>query len=142
MSKNDEKIKALLAAVEKQKEAMGKRPKVSFETNGLFKFPDGNHFNLNTVSDTDQLIKALTILISYEDSRTKAAEILGINGADAVWNGFSVKDWEKDFIQQAKVIAWRKQKTKLDALNKKLGELMSEDARTASELADIEKLLG
>jgi hypothetical protein len=68
--------------------------------------------------------------------------MLNVEAPSSLWSGHSLEDWAHDFLQQSKLIKWREQKAKLDKLNKKLGKLMSEDARTATELEDIEKMLG
>jgi hypothetical protein len=141
MSKNDAKIKTLIAAVEKQKAEMGKRPKVSFETNGLFTCRDGSRLNLNTVGSVEVLVSALAELLQTQSAELGAAKLLGVD-VTVKLNNQSADDWVADFKQQVAVIQWRDQKTKLDKLNKKLGKLMSEDARTANELEDIEKMLG
>jgi len=142
MSKNDEKIQKLLKAVEKQKQDMGKRPRVSFETNGLFVTAAGTKLNLNTVANTDILVGHLAFLLGKETFAAKAAEMLGVEDQPLMWAGNSISDWAGDFRQQISLIKWRAKKKKLDALNQKLGKLMSEDARTANELSEIEKLLG
>jgi hypothetical protein len=142
MSKNDEKIKTLMAAVEKQKADMGSRPRVSFKTNGLFQTSKDHRTNLNTVSKTNDLVELLGTLLAREACLAEAAGMLNVEAPSSLWSGHSLEDWAHDFLQQSKLIKWREQKAKLDKLNKKLGKLMSEDARTATELEDIEKMLG
>jgi len=142
MSKNDEKIKTLIAAVEKQKKDMGKRPRVSFETNGLFTTAEGKRLNLNTVGDSQVLVEQLASLLVAEVFNGQAAEMLGLEAPPITRANYSVADWTGDFKQQIKLLDFRVKKKKLDKLNEKLGKLMSEDARTANELDNIEKLLG
>jgi len=132
-----------MMAVDKQKKEMGKKPRVSFNTNALFKFDDdGNkRINLNTVSEAAPLAAALSFLLQLKEYCNQATSLLGLE-FKFQWHGHSYEDWLGDFQQQIELIKWRKQKKKLDELNKKLGKLISEDARTSMELEEIEKLLG
>jgi len=143
MSNNDEKIKKLMRAVEDKKKAMGPRPKVSFETTGLFKFSDGDSFNLNVVGNTNTIMGALAMMLERQARQEEACEMLGLPvPTEMVWNNYKVSDWAGDFKQRLNTLQWSEEKKKLDAMNKTLGKLISEDARTAIELDDIEKMLG
>jgi len=141
MSKNDDKIKVLLAKVEEMKSSLGTKPKVSWLTNAVFKYKDGAYFNLNTVKDPSDLVTALSYLLEKESLTNEAAKRLGVESKSFVWDGFSVSEWEKDFKKRVEVIKWDEKKANLDATQKKLNQLMSEDARTGAELENIEKLL-
>ncbi len=141
MTKHDEKIKQLLSKVDSEKKKLGTKPKISWNTNCLFRYDDNRHFNLNTVKDTNVLVEALAFLLEKQAMQTEAAKRLGVGCSDFEWRGFSAKDWEEDFRLKAELIAWNVQKNKLADLQKQLKGLVSEEAKTEMALADIEKML-
>lgn len=141
MSKNDDKIKQLLSKIEADKKSLGKKPKVSLNTNGLFRFDNSNHFNLNTVSDSGYLVRALGFLLEKESTQKEAAKRLGVEGYVFDWKGYSLQDWEHDFKLKAEAITYGVKQKKLAALQKKLKDLRSEDAKTDDALGEIEKML-
>jgi len=142
MSKHDDKIKQLLTKIEADKKNLGTKPKVSLNTNGLFRYDNSNHFNLNTISDPGYLVRALGFLLEKETTQMEAAKRLGIDDYVFDWKGYSLKDWEGDFKLRAANIVWNGKQKKLQALQKKLKDLRSEDAKTDDALGEIEKMLG
>lgn len=142
MSKHDTKIKQLLEKVEDQQASLGDRPRASWLTNGIFRYPDGQHFNLNTVQDSEPLLDALAFLLEKQTLRSEAAKRLEIECVELSWGGFSLADWESDFKRRIEILAWQGRKKQLDATKKKLHSLVSEEGKTEMELSAIEKLLG
>jgi len=140
MSKNDGLIKELLEKVEEQKAGLGKKEKVAWQTNGIFKKDSNNWFNINTVTDFYSLAGALGFLIYQEEAFQKACKRLGIQ-SEFRWEGYTLKEWEEDFQLRIKMIEWDNRKKKLDETKKRLGGLVSEEARTEMELEDIKKIL-
>ncbi len=141
-TKNDEKIKLLIAKVKEQKEALGKKPRAAWRTNGIFKFADGEHFNINTVTQPEILIRALGHLIMMENSSAEAAKRLSVVIlSEGTWNGYKVSEYEEDFKLRIQMFKYDKKKKTLDKTKKKLDSLVSEEARTEMELDDIEALL-
>lgn len=142
MAKHDEKIKVLLAKVEEQKNNLGTKPKASWETNGIFKYPEpSNYFNLNTVREAQPLVDALAFLLERDVMQREAAEKLGVPAKQFSWNGYTLAEWEKDFKRRIDILSWEERKAKLDETKKKLGTLVSEEAKTEMELAAIEDSL-
>lgn len=140
--KNDEKIKELLAKIEVKKQELGVRPKASWNTNGIFKLPEG-HVNLNAVKDYEILLVSASKLISMSESRAKAAELIGLDKHTSfVHDGYPIEDWLADFKLRVAILNWEAEKLKLDALQKKLDSLRSEEAKTEQELSDITSMLG
>jgi hypothetical protein len=137
---NDAAIKSLLQKVEDQKTNLGSREKASLETNGIFKYSDGNFFNLNTVVDVAILARALAFLITQEESFKEACKRLGVK-AEFKWDNYSVSEWEEDFKTRVRIIEYDKRKKTLDATKQKLNSLVSEEAKTEMELEEIAKAL-
>lgn len=142
MAKHDTKIKQLLSKIEAEKKSLGKRPRAVLNTNGLFRFDNSNHFNLNTVSDVGYLVRALGFLLEKQATQAEAAKRLGVEGYVFDWKGYSLEDWEADFKMRADTIAWNAKQKKLQALQKKLKDLRSEEAKTGDALSEIEGMLG
>jgi len=144
VSKNDSKIKQLMAKVEEQKNALGTKPRAKWNTNAVFKYPNGDFVNLNTVNEGDfgKLVDALSFLLTTESVRQKASERLGVPVEEFKHGGYSIKEWEEDFKLRIGIVQFDDRKRKLDATTKKLKSLISEDTRTEMELDEIESLLG
>jgi hypothetical protein len=141
MAKNDDLIKQLMAKVAEQKAALGAKPKVSWKTNGVFKFDDNKYLNINIV-DAQSLIEAMAYIIRVDGAFKEAAERLGFSsygGAD--FNGYTSDEWESDFKLRISILKWEEKKKKLEETERKLAALVSEEARTEMELEKISKLL-
>lgn len=124
-TKHDDKVKLFIDKVEKQKAELGAKPKTSWVTNGIFKYKDGQYFNLNTVRDPQPLVDALSFLLEKSENQYKASARLGVDAKEYTWDGYTVTEWEKDFKARLAVLLWEDKK-----------------AETEMELAKIEKLLG
>ena len=143
MAKNDNKIKQLLNKVDEEEAKLGTKPKMSWNTNCLFRYDgDQQHFNLNTVNNTGYLVRALGFLLEKCAHQKEAANRLGVTDYKFDWKGYSLQDWEHDFKLKAELIAWQTQQNKLNALKKQLKELVSDEAKTEMALDEIEKILG
>lgn len=136
MSKNDEKIKALLTAVDKKREELGTKPKAVWNTNGVI---DGN--NINTLNSTEKCIALASKLLIERSATSEACKLLGVDVAGSQRASY-LEDALNDLKLRVKIINWDADKKKLQALEKQLKDLRSEDAKTEDALADISKLLG
>jgi len=141
MSNNDVAIQDLLGKVADQKKGLGKKPRGTWLTNGVFKTNSGSDFfNINTVADFAVLAGALGFLISQEEAFKTACKKLSVK-AEFKWDGYTVDDWETDFKMRVSIVEYDKKKKTLDATEKKLNSLVSEEGRTSKELEDIAALL-
>lgn len=140
---NDAKIIQLLGIVEQKRQQLGTKPRHILETNGVFKFPTGNHFNINATADPNIFIEALSFLLERRNCHAEACKLLEIeNPPPFVYNGYDVEQWGTDFKNRIAAIRYNERKLELARLEKKLNGLVSEEGRTASELDEIAKLLG
>lgn len=140
MAKNDEMIKQLMSKVASQKEALGTRPKVSWKTNGIFKFEDGKHLNLNA-AQIPALVESLAYLFNKSNNYDLAIKTLKVSVSEFQWSGYSVSEWIEDFQTRISVIQYEEKKQKLNETESKLSALVSEEARTEMELEKIAKSL-
>lgn len=142
MAKLDGKIKQLLDRVNLKKKKLGTKPKISWNTNCMFRYDDNNYFNLNTVKDTKTLVSALAFLLETQTMRKEAAKRLCVECSDSFdWRGFSLRDWEQDFKLKVELIQWNVRQKDLAGLQKQLKGLVSEEAKTEMALEEIAKML-
>ena len=139
-TKNDAVIKELMAKVEQQKAGLGKRAKATLQTNGIFKFNSTSFFNLNTIAEPYRLVEALGFLIAKSEAFKVARLKLGVE-AEFKWDDYTVDEWESDFKTRISLIDWDNKKKQLEETQKRLSQLVSEDARTEMELENITKAL-
>lgn len=137
MGKNDEQISTLLKSIETKKAAIGVKPRGAWKTNAIFKYDEKNHLNLNTINQIDVCVEAVAFLLQKQTFRKQAADLLGVKLDDP-----TNEDYLHDFKLRASMIAWENEKRKLDALEQKLKDLRSEDAKTADAISDIMEELG
>jgi hypothetical protein len=139
---NDTKVKQFREAVNAFREKIGKRPRISYTTNGILTL-DGGKFNLNLLNSISACVDVTSQIISKNDTYVLACEVLGVPVKEApLYSGYTIDDWIGDIKQRVELIQWDIEKSKLDAMDKKLSKLMSEEARTANELDLIAKELG
>ena len=141
---NDDRIKQLMAVVEKQKEELGPKPRAKWNTNAVFRWPDGSFVNLNTIGPMDfgKLIDAMSFMMTSAGNRQEAADRLGVEIEPHKHGGFTIEEWEEDFKLRVAIVQYDGRKKKLDANKKKLKSLISEGTRTEMELDDIAAELG
>lgn len=142
MGKNDAVVEELMAKIEDQKKLLGKRPKATLETNGIFKFQGGEFFNINVVTDVSKLVSALAFLLFQEKYFSEAEKALNVKATPFKWDGYSVSDWQSDFQTRIDILTFEAKKKLLDENLKKLESFVSEEKRTEKELDKIKALLG
>lgn len=138
---NDDKIKQYRKTVEAFRKKIGDSPKLQYATNGVL-ILDGGKFNLNLLNSIDACIDVASQLINRDQSYLKACSALGLPEKNLMLGNYPVTDWIGDIRQRVDMITWRTEKTKLDTMDAKLKELMSEEAKTADVLSDIANELG
>lgn len=141
MSNNDSKIKALLDTIANKKQELGQKPRISYKTNGVFKYENNEFFNINTIVEPQKLVEALSYLLVKQSFNDAAANMLSVSTKVLQWNGYTLDEWAEDFKTRLSVVAWEAKKKELEASELKLKKLVSEDTRTAMEIDEIANLL-
>lgn len=136
MQNNDAQITQLLTTIETKKNQIGTKPKALLKSNGILKFDDGTHVNINTINDTERCLDIVSTLLSKQNFRKNAATLL-----DIPYVANNVEDYLEDFKLRTKQIVWDNENKKLALLEQKLKDLRSEDAKTSDTLNDILKAL-
>ena len=140
MSKHDEKVKTMLDVLEKKRKELGTRPSGVLVTNGLLKFTDKDHININAITDIKVAANSLALILENKSAYENACKALGIE-SEYNYGGYSIEDWITDLKLRVKIIQWNAKQAEFNAISKKLDGLISEDLRTEKELGDIESLL-
>ncbi len=139
MSKHDDKIKNLLAEINAKRSSLGTKPKGPWKTNGILKVDSG--ININVVSSLEQCVSIAARLISEKISYDRASVFLELPEKSISDQMALLNDSLDDVKLRSKMIVWEQEKKKLEAMEKKLKDLRSEDAKTEDALADIENSL-
>lgn len=140
----DEKIQKLFDKVQQKKEEIAKAEKPRWQTNCSFGYDENSasgRINLHTVSDVEQIVKAMAFLISKSETYEKARKLLGLAPKKFEWLGFSVDAWAEDFRTRITKIQLSEKKKELEKYEKTLDTLISPERRAELELEAIEKAL-
>jgi hypothetical protein len=134
MSTNDTKIRELLVQIETKKAQVGTRPRASWKTNGLI----GNaKVNINTVSSVGTCLDLAAELLQKQEYKNKAAQLLEVTAeADP-----DIADGLDDLKLRVSILKYETEKKKLTALEAKLKDLRSNDAKTEDAIAELANLL-
>jgi len=133
---NDKKIKDLLTAIETKRKALGSKPKAQWKTNGVLEST-----NINTINSLDKCVFLASRLLQERSVTKEACEFLGVPQQDSERSSW-INDALDDVKLRTQIIKWEAEKKKLQAMESKLKDLRSEDAKTADALADIASALG
>ena len=132
---NDAAIKKFRATVESKRTALGTKPKAAYTTNALLDTGDGK-VNLNTLTTVDQCVAIVGTILTAVDLAKRANEVLGTD-VQPKFGDFTADQWVGDVKLRVSIIQWEAEKKKLNAMDKKLEALRSEDAKTADAIEDI-----
>jgi hypothetical protein len=132
---NDKKIKELLAAVEKKRKELGTKPRLHLKTNGLI---EGT--NINTINTLDKCVVLAAKLMQEQSFTQEACRVLGVPEQNTE-RVTMLRNCLDDLKLRTEVIQWEAEKKKLQAMERKLKDLRSEDAKTQDALADIASML-
>lgn len=142
---SDQKIDAMLAKVDAQRKelaSLDEARKQPWVTNcslavGFMAQP----LNIQ-VAALPQVLGLMSELLVRQEAFPKAASLLGLEGADNTYGGYSFDQWTADLRKRVAILTFNEKTKKLDAMEAKLKGLMSEDKRRDHALAELEAELG
>lgn len=134
MSKNDERIMELKSKIEKKREELNKKNSRFNPITNCLIILDKVTYNINVESSELFLIKLNTMAMSAKD--------LGIDTSKLMISGYSLDDWIKDVKAKLEEQKYKKEKKDLDALERELTALLSDDKQTELEIDRLASLLG
>ena len=133
---NDAKVTKLRAEIEKKRAALKNRSsRFSPITNASLEL-SGVRYNLHTLD-----LGTAMLLGSQLQAVKNGAEDLFFDTSFVLISGFSVRDWVLDVLARIESISVKDEETKLHALDARLKELLSADAKTDIAVQEIEALL-
>jgi hypothetical protein len=133
MAANDTKIKELLAQIEAKKAQIGDKPRATWKTNGII---GEEKSNINLMK-MEACVSMTSKLIQERDYRAAAVSWLGVPAmADT-----SIQDALEDLKLRASILKYDEEKKKLTALEAKLKDLRSNDAKTEDAIAELASLI-
>lgn len=133
----DQQIDAGLNQVKKQKQIFLEteaNSNGSWITTAVLNLPNMK-LNLQTAKEP-AIVAALAELLSMQDYHLKAAKILDSKSAFIV-DGYTIEEWQNDFKLRLNKIKAKNEKEKLDNLEQRLKNIMSEDLKRSKELEAI-----
>ena len=133
------KMQATLAQKKAELEAMDACSKTSWKTNGVFTL-DGKTVTLMTATEATALEVATRVLWDSK-YRQEAAAMLGIVDAAKV-QGYAAQDWLDDCKKRVSVLQVKERKAQVDAMQKKLDQLLSPEKRRQMDVLAIEEQMG
>lgn len=143
MSANDKKIEQYRQTVEAKRADLGERPRPAYATNQLLKLDpnDSKKVNLNLINTPAHCVEVTRQLMVQNMAHDEANAALGTDEPFNI-DGYAVTQWIDDIKLRLSVIRWNAEKVKLDAMDKKLAGLLSEDAKKSKAIDDIASELG
>ena len=141
MEKIDNKVEQLLKLVEEKRAKLGTKPSKVLETNGIFKFNDKEHVNINVINDIDKVIELYAFLINDNWNKTDAAVALEVDDYKYSFSGFTFEQWQSDLKYKVSLLKWNKESLELQKYEKVLASYVSEEKKVEKELSKLEELL-
>lgn len=134
MHDNDKTIEDYRKKIESKRSKLGTRPKVTFESNGVLILKD-EAFNLNTL-DVYSCKRVLADILIYKLGVELVNNELNTNDPNDLLDNYL-----HDIKQRIVSLIWHEDKKKLNAMDKKLSDLLSDKAKTENTIKDIGKEL-
>lgn len=131
--KNDERIMQLKQQIEKKRNELTEHNSRFVPITNCLLVLDKVTYNLHVESSELLLIKLNMMAMSAKD--------LGMDTSKVIISGYSLNDWIEDVKNNLEVQRYKKEKGDLNALEKKLTALLSEDKQTELEIDRLATLL-
>lgn len=136
----DKKINEALEKVRVQREEVEKAEKLfkkSWITNTAFKIGNEQTVNIKMAS-VDKIVVYQAYLLEKAHFHDLALEALSLaKTEDFKYDGFTVEEWNKDFVTRLNDIELKAKKDKLKDAESRLKKIMSEDQKRQNEFDDI-----
>lgn len=131
--KNDERIMQLKQQIEKKRNELAEHNNRFVPITNCLLVLDKVTYNLHVEASEMLLIKLNMIAMSAKD--------LNIDTSKLIISGYSLDNWIEDVKSNLEVQRYKKEKSDLNALEKKLTALLSEDKQTELEIDKLAALL-
>lgn len=141
MNETDKKVRELYDKVQAKKDEIKKAERPNWVTNCAFNFDPrasgvNTMANIQTVSDTSELVRMLGFLAVQKAAYETAAKELEVK-SPFKWGGYSYDDWRTDFKTRIAKIKITDKKKELENLEKRLDAILSPELKAQFELEKI-----
>jgi len=134
----DEIIVDLQKLISEKKSKISKITNSTYLTNQSFKeTTNSTSRNLNTVTDSNEIVEILAILLQKANAHAEAATRLGVKASEFKHQGYTLNEWETDLKTRLNKISISSEKKKLADLEARLAALESPELKAQRELDDI-----
>jgi hypothetical protein len=138
----DEIIVDLQQLIAEKKSKISKITNATYLTNQSFKeTANSTSRNLNTVTDSNEIVEILAIVLQKANAHTEAATRLGVKAAEFKHQGYTLNEWETDLKTRLNKISISSEKKKLAELEARLAALESPELKAQRELDEIMRAL-
>lgn len=147
MNETDKKVRALYDVVQQKKNEIQSAERPNWVTNCNFNYDPkatgvNTQSNIQTVTDANELVRALGFLKVQKGAFEEAAKELGKAKAKFTWGGYEYDDWKADFLTRINKIELATKKKELAALEARLDSILSPELKAQFEIEAITKELG
>lgn len=135
----DKSIEIAKETIEKQRKEVLATEKVltrGWVTNGSYPICDNKSINIQTCN-MNNVVVIMRHLLLNESFHKAALKELKLKVTPFEVDGYTVKDWKTDLELRIAKITIKEKKEKLDILEKKLKNVMSEDQKRAAAFSEI-----
>jgi hypothetical protein len=134
----DEIIVDLQKLISEKKSKISKITNSTYLTNQSFKeTTNSTSRNLNTVTDSNEIVEILAMLLQKANAHAEAATRLGVKASEFKHQGYTLNEWETDLKTRLNKISISSEKKKLADLEARLAALESPELKAQRELDDI-----
>lgn len=141
-SAEDELVQKLITLAQQKKAEIAKVEKPVWRTNCSITYSGLTNVtvNLQVLTDVETLIAILGFLFEKEKAYNQASTVLGVDSTFR-WMGFTLQEWQSDIKLRIAKIQVSSKKKELEAIEERLGKLISPELRRQMELTELSKLL-
>lgn len=135
----DKSIELAKETIEKQRKEVLATEKVltrGWITNGSYPIADNKSINIQTCT-INTVVVVMRHLLLHESFHKAALKELKLKTTPFEVDGYTIKDWKTDLELRIAKVTIKEKKEKLDILEKKLKNVMSEDQKRAAEFSEI-----
>jgi hypothetical protein len=139
----DEKVRELFETVQQKKLAIEKAERPCWKTSTEFSYnPNSVHDRIKVplIERVDKLVEMLAFLIERKEKTEQASKKLGVTH-NFKWLGFTLEEWESDFVTRANQISLKEKRQELAEIEARLNAILSPELKAQMELEALSELL-
>lgn len=137
-TKNDDRILTLKKEISNRREELkNKNTRFTPVTNCILTLHDKT-YNINTLTKDELMCLSMSLRLMIRSADDLFYDLT----LCPILNGYTIPEWFEDVKSKIKYIEYQETKKRLDALEKELNALLSNDKQTELKIDELEKILG